>query len=156
MRGRAFTALARTSVRVCLLLLFLTSQGPVQFVLCHEAGELPRLEQAVNGQCLTSSSETCSDCCSPEQIRQPGTESLDAVHRHCTSCQDQVLHPSPGNRLARVQNIAMHNWLGGCLYSCMFSAARPACGTWISPVDRQGSSPPTAAQLVAETTCLLI
>ena len=155
-RQTAFTAFARHTVRICLVLLVLSSPSPMQFVLCHEAGQLPRLEQAVNGQCIASSSEACSDCSGAELHEHAGPGQLAYSHRHCTSCQDQVLHQSPCNRLARAQTHAVHNWLGGCLYSCMLTVARPMGMTWKSPVDRQGNSPPTEAELVAESTCLLI
>ncbi|MCB1186693.1 hypothetical protein KDL29_05935 [bacterium] len=155
-RQTAFTAFARHTVRICLVLLVLTSPAPMQFVLCHESGQLPRLEQAVNGQCISSSSEACLECSEAEMHEHGGPGQESYSHRHCASCQDQVLHASPVNRLIKAKTVAVHHWLGGCLYS--FDAA-PAASTgnpMSAFVDNQDGSPPTAAELFSESTCLLI
>ncbi|MCB1219998.1 MAG: hypothetical protein H7A35_01295 [Planctomycetales bacterium] len=155
-RQTAFTAFARHTVRICLVLLVLSSPSPMQFVLCHESGQLPRLEQAVNGQCISSAREACEECSEAEMHAHSGPGQESYSHRHCASCQDQVLHASPVNRLAKAKTIAVHHWLGGCLYSFETAAVSSSGASNSLFVDCQDGSPPTAAELVAESTCLLI
>lgn len=95
----AIAALVRrcAAFRVVLLLLAVSSSSPVQLVLCQENGAAPRVEQALNGQCLSFSRPQCGNCIQHESTSesspepQAGRVANNSCQNHCDDCTDQVI-----------------------------------------------------------------
>ena len=152
----------RAIVRILVLLMAICSLDTMQLVLCHEDGAQPRVEQALNGQCLVSAAPECSlagcditlqglSCQSSEDMLSSGG------HSHCTDCADVLLHARHLSPNSRLLLSTPRDTAGGCLYKLL---AAPSCRTDALPVAGRAldrvENLPRSSVLVSRYTQLLI
>ncbi len=151
----------RAVVRLSVLLLLLNAAAPAQLVLCHETGQQPRLEQALNGQCLSGAVVVCDEC--TEHDEMPGLSGAQdsagitaADHRHCAACRDQLIHNNQVVQRAQQLSPTGQAISGGCLYN-LASAPLHWLPAGSAALPRPGPDPPPDLDLlITNSTQLLI
>lgn len=153
-------SLRRISIQVMIIVLALYSPAPLQLVLCSESGELPRLEQALNGQCLSGSTLSCGDCIKVSTFQH--SHSRDGMnvehddHGHCGSCDDELIQVNQQSLLASHFSLPTFTQPGGCLYeSALLCVSEVKVENALPYGDRLDPPLPTGIQ-VSSSTCLLM
>lgn len=151
-------SLRRISIHVMILVLALYSPAPLQLVLCSESGQLPRIEQALNGQCLSGSTLSCNDCIQVAAFphAHAGELVMQEDHGHCSSCSDELIQVNQHSLLASQFLLPPVAMPGGCLYeSAQLCISEGNMRLAEADGDLIDSPMPTGLQ-VSHSTCLLM
>ena len=121
-RLRGNLARKNTWLRIGVLLLAAHYILPIQLVWCHESDSAPKMELAVNGECLAGSNH---DCCAdvPGVAAEANDASAPNVsidkqhgHNHCVGCSDELIHKQPTSLIVAMGRTHDVQAEAGCLF----------------------------------------